>query len=123
MWNRDTTSQCNSSIVFSNSTRTVSYESVFLEQWIYPKAYLSTSSFLKRWGPCFVLESSLCTVTNSDTMASLSDMLLAVKHFSTVYEPDDCIESSPKWPRSLQTKHPKSGVGESKYSSKLNWKH
>lgn len=68
----------------------------------WPTAYPSTSNFLIRWGPCFVFQSSLCTVNNSDTMASLSEMLPTVKHFSTVKEPDDCNESSPKCPRSLQ---------------------
>lgn len=71
---------------------------------IFKKTYPSTSSFLKRCGPCLVFESSACTFTISDTITSLKDTLLTSKHFSTVKEPDWSTQSSPKCPFSLEKK-------------------
>ncbi|KAM7523842.1 hypothetical protein LguiA_013744 [Lonicera macranthoides] len=40
--------------------------------------YPSTLSFLMRKGPCLVLDSSVCTASNSDTITSLKETLLTL---------------------------------------------
>lgn len=64
--------------------------------------YLPTASFFNRDWPLAVLESSVSKGSNSDTISSLRDMLLSLKHLPTASELESSSESSPKCPRSLQ---------------------